>query len=152
MTLTKKGLIQKLAKWWKSEYSEEIYTIELNGSITKSIICSNTLEQLLISKQGNVFKTRKEAKQEVKWRGAKYNLKKTIFELNNGWKPDWNSKDSKYHVFYDSLDKKFNYFHTTCMKGYQDWFYLKSEKLVEKLIEEHENDLLVYLEVQDEIR
>ena len=30
MTLTKKGLIQKLAKWWKSKYSEEIYTIELN--------------------------------------------------------------------------------------------------------------------------
>ncbi len=138
-------------KWWEPKDGEKIYIIGSNELVTKSTVYNNELKKSKVY-QGNVFRTREEARKEIEWHKARYTLKKAISKLNNEyWKPDWNDSTlSKYYIFFYYLNKEFVVTESVTIKHCQDWFYLKSKKLAEQLIETHSDDLLVYLEIEND--
>ena len=98
---------------------------------------------LKIIKTGNVFETKEQAEKVVAYRKAEYRLRKAIFELNDGPSPEFVTYGDNWTVNID--DKQLCATSWIGLQAHQDWFYLKSEELCEKLIESHKDDLLIYL-------
>lgn len=93
-----------------------------------------------------VFKTKDEAINFYNVECARKRVKDEIKKLNDGWTPNWNNEDQlKYYLYLfnkkGKLEKSSSYF----TKVVDNCMYLKSAELVDKLLETHEQDLLLIL-------
>lgn len=94
-----------------------------------------------------VFKTREEAKRALLKQQAKMRVIKEIARLNEGWKPNWNDTKPKYYIVFSHLHYELNYDDSVKYKHLDNNLYLKSWELAHQLIETHEKDLKLMLEV-----
>ena len=93
--------------------------------------------------QGNTFQTEAEAILERDRRAAKQRLKEAIFNLNGG---HYGWEDDRYDYYPVLYNKDLACRLDITYKTQPSWFYLKSEKLCEKLVKTHESDLRLVLE------
>jgi hypothetical protein len=85
--------------------------------------------------QRNYFKTREEAEHYKKRLGAIAEYRDLIEKLNDGWEPDWDSVELKHLISYSHEFKQFERGFGTKFQVKETWYYLKSEKLAEQVID-----------------
>lgn len=97
---------------------------------------------------GNIFTSLDSAYDKLDKIKATEKVKKRIYELNDGWTPNWNDDDEcKYNICsYDNETITYNIVYYT--KILDNCFYLKSYELVMQLINELEKELKIMLEVE----
>lgn len=99
------------------------------------------------------FKTEEEALKQLRKQQATIRVIKEIARLNEGWTPNWDvveKPDKKYYIeaYLDSRERVLVFDFTIYYKTLDNNLYLKSEKLAERLIVTHEQDLKIMLEVE----
>ena len=98
---------------------------------------------------GKVFYTREEAEQHVKREKAIRKVTDRIKELNDGWYPDWNNDEPKYHFnsynYFDNSMFIAYYFYT---QSYPNSYYMKSEEIAEQIRNEMFDDIKLMLGVE----
>lgn len=132
-------------KFWEPRERETAFYIEVyNDIIEKSIDWGMPSDQGLF-KYGLVFKTSDEAQKAADIMKAKHRLKKAIFELNDGWVPDFTDTTTAKCYIYLCLLNKISITSRYALQHIPSWFYLKSEMLCKELIKTHKEDLLLVL-------
>ena len=136
---------RKESTYWEPEFGERYYHMGRFGGVDCSKYDSGADERAFETQL--VFKTREEAEKHLLKQQAKMRVIKEIARLNEGWKPNWKDWDElKYNVAI--LDKELVFGENYALKMTDNNLYLKSEELVEQLIETHEKDLKLMLEVE----
>jgi hypothetical protein len=114
------------------------FTIEY-GIVSESKEGGDKVDQARFN-EGNYFLTSVEAEEELKKRQIVTKVKDRIFELNDGWKCDWE----------DSGQKKYSFEILSEVMGIDYWFqikhrssdlHFKSRKIGEQLLQEFGDDL-----------
>jgi len=127
-------------EWWTPKDGEKAWYVTITGDIIDSCMRTHRIDRKIIG-QGNVFKTKEEAKKEAELREAKYRVKKRIWELNGGefigFKNDSNNWSFELREGLMVADT------WSLSKFHPNWQYLKSDDLVKQLIEEMRDDLLL---------
>ena len=137
---------RKESTYWEPKEGEKYYVIGSFGDVIYSEYDSDADESAF--KTQLVFKTREEAEKALLKQQAKIRVIKEIARLNEGWKPNWNENDEKHHIgFTHGLGELISIVSVN-YKELDNNLYLKSEKLAYKLIETHEKDLKLMLEVE----
>lgn len=85
--------------------------------------------------QNNVFQTKEQALQARHDLAIRHKVRATIADLNDGWSPNWKSKEHKYFILYNVKENKFEVSYRSNLHFYPNWYYLKSSENAEKLIE-----------------
>ena len=131
--------------YWEPEIREKYYHINSFGCIIR--FSNNSDADESVFKTQLVFKTRKEAEKALLKQQAKMRVIKEIARLNEGWTPNWNNIDEiKCIVGIDETDFYVERFRS--VKLLDNNLYLKDYDLAFKLIETHEKDLKLMLEVE----
>lgn len=86
--------------------------------------------------RGLIFKTREEAEQFKKEQILLFKLHKWAEEHNGGWKPNWENRETKYHITYEVEQEFFNIEYCVCYQQFSKLPYFKSEKIGQQFIEE----------------
>lgn len=86
--------------------------------------------------RGLTFKTEEEAKQYDKERILLFKLHKWAEEHNGGWKPNWENRETKYHITYEMEQEFFNIEYCVCYQQFSKLPYFKLEKIAKQFIEE----------------
>ena len=137
---------RKESTYWLPKVGEKYYHMRHFGDVVSSEYDSDVDEKVFETQL--VFKTREEAKKTLLKQQAKIRVIKEIARLNEGWKPNWNENDEKHHIgFTHGLGELISIVSVN-YKELDNNLYLKSEKLAYKLIETHEKDLKLMLEVE----
>ena len=99
---------------------------------------------------GNVFSTKEEAEEEIKYRKALTTIKHYILDNFGEWKPDWEDEgQSKYFIYYDHTDKRFDYNGSYFFQEIMPSFlYLQSDGQCEQLIKDCETELKIVCGVE----
>lgn len=157
ITITPEHMLEKLKVLFpikpKSIYDLEngdnYYYIDFYGKVESGdeyeseSLCDDLLEI------GNIFTTLDSAYDKLDKIKATEKVKKRIYELNDGWKPDWNGDcNSKYFFEYDYYYDKIEINACYILKSIDNALYLKSYELAEQLINELEKELKIMLEVE----
>jgi len=133
-------IYKEIPIFWEPKNGEKAYYIDIDGNTLTSEILNCENDKAIIE-QGNVFKTREEAEKESMLRTAKYKVKKRIWELNKGRFIKF--KDNEKNWSFDFLIKELKSIAWSKCKRYPNWQYLKTEELVQQLIDEMYNELLL---------
>ena len=153
ITITPEHMLEKLKELFpikpKSIYDLEnggnYYYINFYGKVESGddweYVCDDLLEI------GNIFTSLDSAYDKLDKIKATEKVKKRIYELNDGWKPNWNDDDEcKYNICsYDNKTITYEMVYET--KRLDNCFYLKSQELVIQLINELEKELKIMLEI-----
>jgi len=134
--------LKQESTFWEPENGEKAWYITNNGDVYIST-CWPTEDSRIIP-QGHVFKTRQEALDEVKYRKAKYALRKEIWRLNGGKECPFILRGNNYCVTIQNDTLFCDCWTTTKINN--NWFYLESGNLCEQLIGTHSKELKIYLE------
>lgn len=86
--------------------------------------------------RGLAFKTEEEAEQYDKERILLFKLHKWAEEHNGGWKPNWENRETKYHITYEMEQEFFNIEYCVCYQQFSKLPYFKTEKIAKQFIEE----------------
>lgn len=86
--------------------------------------------------RGLTFKTEEEAEQFDNERILLFKLHKWAEERNGGWKPNWENRETKYHITYEVEQEFFNIEYCVCYQQFSKLPYFKTEKIAKKFIEE----------------
>lgn len=156
ITITPEHMLEKLKELFpikpKSIYDlengDDYYYIDFYGKVESGYeyesesLCDDLLEI------GNIFTSLDSAYDKLDKIKATEKVKKRIYELNDGWKPNWNDDDEcKYNICsYDNKTITYEMVYKT--KRLDNCFYLKSYELVKQLINELEKELKIMLEVE----
>lgn len=133
---------------WKPEYNESYYYITSDERIP-FIEWLNDVVDNNIFNSSRLFKTKAEAEKHLEWLKAKRSIELEIARLNEGWTPDWNNSDErKWVVAFDFDCKELDTLPYHFFKDVPNSMYLKSNDLAKQLIETHEKELRIYLEVE----
>lgn len=134
---------------WIPKEQELYYYLGTNGDISNTIhYKGDECDEWRIA-AGNCYKTEQDAEKEKELKLATQRLKVEIARLNGGWSPNWDDKDEQKIViclncYSKTLDRQVRYVN----KNAEDKMHLKSEKLAEQLMESHEKDLKIMLEIE----
>ena len=136
---------RKKSTYWEPEFGKKYYIIGSFSDVIYFEYDSNTDEKVFETQL--VFKTREEAEKHLLKQQAKIRVIKEIARLNEGWTPNWNNIDEiKCIVGFDESDLYIERFRG--VKLLDNNLYLKSYELAWQLIETHEKDLKLMLEVE----
>lgn len=121
---------QKGDTYWYSSAAGEIYYNVANDSEGRL----------------NCYKTKEDAvkSRDIAW--AKQRVIAAIEIANNGWKPDWEDKNTDKYNF--TLNTNDNSIYTSVwrqVKTFPNNMYMKSREVVEQIIKDYEEDLLLIL-------
>lgn len=131
---------------WKPEYGEWYSNVSERGLIGWGK-WRNEGKDNDIFNLSRLFKTKAEAERYKEWLKAKRSIELEIARLNEGWIPDWDDiNDDKYFVYL--LDNNPEVSSPSITKALPNSMYLRSKSLAEHLIETHEKELRIYLEVE----
>ena len=86
--------------------------------------------------RGLAFKTKEEAEKYDKERILLFKLHKWAEEHNGGWKPNWENRETKYHITYEMEQEFFNIEYCVCYQQFSKLPYFKLEKIAKQFIEE----------------
>lgn len=154
ITITPEHMLEKLKKLFpikpKSIYDLEngdnYYYINIYGKVKSSDGWETVRQDLL--EIGNIFTSLDSAYDKLDKIKATEKVKKRIYELNDGWKPNWNDKDELKYYICSYNNKTITYAIVYYTKILDNCFYLKSQELVIQLINELEKELKIMLEVE----
>ena len=136
---------RKESTYWEPEFGERYYHMMHFGDVVSSEYDGEADEKVCETQL--VFKTREEAEKALLKQQAKMRVIKEIARLNEGWTPNWNNIDEiKCIVGIDETDFYVERFRS--VKLLDNNLYLKSYELAWQLIETHEKDLKLMLEVE----
>jgi hypothetical protein len=97
---------------------------------------------------GNYYRTKAEAHKELERRKALQRIRKYIHE-NMPFKYNINGVDTdRYAFFYNGATRSIDITKNYYLHNQPDWLYVGSEEDAEKLIEDMEEDLKIYLGVE----
>lgn len=93
-----------------------------------------------------VFKTKAEACKYADYIKAEETLKKAIADLNQGWWPDFNSKQEKFciYILYNA-PIEFYIDRWLYRKEQPSFMYMKSREIAETIRGQYKNELITYL-------
>ena len=156
ITITPEHMLEKLKQLfpikpksiYELENGDNYYYIDFYGKVESGdeweseSLCEDLLEI------GNIFTSLDSAYDKLDKIKATEKVKKRIYELNDGWTPNWNdAEEYKYHICsYHNEIITYNIVLKT--KSLDNCFYLKSRELAEQLISELEKELKIMLEVE----
>ena len=86
--------------------------------------------------RGLAFKTEEQAEQYDKERVLLFKLHKWAEEHNGGWKPNWENRETKYHITYEMEQEFFNIEYCVCYQQFSKLPYFKTEKIAKQFIKE----------------
>ena len=95
--------------------------------------------------RGLAFKTEEEAEQYDKERILLFKLHKWAEEHNGGWKPNWENRETKYHITYEMEQEFFNIEYCVCYQQFSKLPYFKTEKIAKQFIEEFRKEIIEVL-------
>ena len=128
---------------------KETYILNGKGRVVNSYKYIDSYQKGAI-KQGNVFRTKKEAEHERDKREAIFKIKKYIYE-NFGYDPtdwaDWENFVSKYVVSYDNDEKEFAFDCYYNFRYYSPIGYLKTIYQAEEIIDNFEDELKIIFDI-----
>lgn len=114
---------------------DEYYSVDEYGEADYlDYFSSNYGESCYI--RGLAFKTEEEIKKYDKERILLFKLHKWAEEHNGGWKPNWENRETKYHITYEVEQEFFNIEYCVCYQQFSKLPYFKTEKIAKKFIEE----------------
>jgi len=135
-------IYKETPEWWEPKNGDKVYYIDVKGNILTMQIWNCENDKSII-KQGNIFKTKEEAENELKLRAAKYRVKKRIWELNGGKFIEFNPGADNYSFDLEYRNKGIFSDTWKIIKLYPSWQYLKTKQLTDQLIRELHDDLLL---------
>ena len=91
--------------------------------------------------RGLAFKTEEEAEKYDKERILLFKMHKWAEEHNGGWKPNWENRETKYHITYEMEQEFFNIEYCVCYQQFSKLPYFKSEEIAEQFIEEFGDEI-----------
>lgn len=154
ITITPEHMLEKLKKLfpikpksiYELENGDNYCYIDFYGEVLSADFRLEAYQDLL--EKGNIFTSLDSAYDKLDKIKATEKVKKRIYELNDGWTPNWNdAEEYKYHICsYDNETITYNIVYYT--KVLDNCFYLKSYELVKQLIDELEKELKIMLEVE----
>lgn len=95
--------------------------------------------------RGLAFKTEEEAEKYDKERILLFKMYKWAEEHNGGWKPNWENRETKYHITYEMEQEFFNIEYCVCYQQFSKLPYFKTEKIAKKFIEEFRKEIIEVL-------
>lgn len=95
--------------------------------------------------RGLTFKTEEEAKQNDKERILLFKMHKWAEEHNGGWTPNWENRETKYHITYEMEQEFFNIEYCVCYQQFSKLPYFKTEKIAKQFIEEFGEEIIEVL-------
>ena len=109
-------------------------------------LCSNTAgdDELRV----NVYKTEEEADKAYNKAVAVEKIKRRIVELQGDWKPDFNDDSSKYIIFYNYNNTRFESSIHSKVKFSSLIPYIKTRDITETIINEMEDELKLIFDIQ----
>lgn len=140
---------RKESTFWVPEKGERYYFVRHYGDVERYKYEDDKTDSGIL-KTVLVFKTKEEAEKQLRKQQATIRVIKEIARLNEGWVPNWDSGDEKYYIetFFDDRVYKLAVDYVIGFKTADNNLYLKSRVLAEQLIETHEQDLKIMLEVE----
>lgn len=133
---------------WKPKYGEWYYSVSGVGNVCQTKWENGHIDNQIFS-LSRLFKTKAEAEKHIEWLKAKRSIELEIARLNEGWTPDWNNiYEEKWVVEFDFDFKELGGVWSQTEKSLPNSMYLKSEGLAKQLMETHEKELKIYLEVE----
>lgn len=136
---------RKESTYWEPKEGESYYHLNSFGYIIRFSNNSDVDKSLFNTQL--VFKTKEEAEKHLLKQQAKMRVIKEIARLNEGWTPNWEN-DDEIKFFIGGLDKELVVELLVEIKTTNNNLYLKSKELAFQLIETHEKDLKLMLEVE----
>lgn len=104
------GIIKpKSVKPWRAEVGGEHWTVNSNGYVSWYLESGDTGDnhRYLTS---NYYRTQEEAQQALERQKAIGRVTHRIYELNDGWEPDWSDENQeKYNIHYDHEVEEFDW-------------------------------------------
>ena len=91
--------------------------------------------------RGLAFKTEEEAEQYDKERILLFKMHKWAGEHNGGWKPNWENRETKYHITYEMEQEFFNIEYCVCYQQFSKLPYFKTEKIAKQFIDEFGDEI-----------
>ena len=117
------------------EEGEEYFVINVIGELVKQK-WSNHLIDKKSYKQGNIFKTRKEAEKEQARRELLMLFKQYRDKCNGGWKPNFiDFSQNKYSMWFDYYSRKLEIFTSTSSNDFRLFGYFRKEDDCRRAIE-----------------
>lgn len=95
--------------------------------------------------RGLAFKTEEEAEKYDKERILLFKMHKWAEEHNGGWKPNWENRETKYHITYEMEQEFFNIEYCVCYQQFSKLPYFKTEKIAKQFIEEFRKEIIEVL-------
>lgn len=95
----------------------------------------------------NAYKTREEAVKAYNKAIALEKIKRRILELQAEWEPDFSDTFSKYIIFYNHTDNRFNYGIYTTLKYPLLIPYIKTSEIAELIMYEMEDELKLIFDI-----
>ena len=109
-------------------------------------VCNNTAsnDDLKV----NVFKTRNKAQKEYNKAVAIEKIKRRLLELQGDWKPNFNYDSSKYVIFYNYNNTRFEGTTHSKVKFTLLIPYIKTSEIARTIINEMEDELKLIFDIQ----
>ena len=134
------------SKWFEPKENEGYYHISPFGKIVALNNKRDEDKEIIAFSQ--VFKTREEAQAHLKYKQAELKIIKWIAQ-NDNVVLDWNNeKQPKYFITYFNKGKTFNVDNTWLTQFLPKHFYLSSEELAQRLIDELGTELKIWFGVE----
>ena len=124
--------------YWQPKSGDSYFYIDQHNDV-KNTFCTPSYTET----RYRVFKTETEAQKYADYIKAEETLRKAIAEANEGWLPDWNTSENKFHIYIsiDQLCVDHNY----KIKRLPNFMYIKSRELAQNLIRDYEQEFITYL-------
>ena len=132
---------------WVPDIGQDYWDVNVLGSIRKWYWKNDELDLQALA-LGNIFKTEEEAQSHLEYLKANTKVINRIKELNEGWVPVFEQYASNYCIYYDHLNHKFKCQSSVLTQSCNYQYYLKSEEVAKKLIEELPNELKIVLGIK----
>ncbi len=108
-------------------------------------LCSNTADYKL---RVNVYRTEKEANKAYNKAVALEKVKRRLLELQGDWKPDFDDNYSKFFIFYNYNNIRFECSTHTKVKFPLLIPYIKTSEIAKTIINEMEDELKLIFDIQ----
>ena len=119
--------------WLLNTWGSIVYVYENNDEIDNFLHLT-----------GNYFATKEETEAYKAYLEALGRVTHAVYELNDGWEPDWSDRNNKWCVYFEFYKNSWDINYDVSHSQYPQIIpYLKSEDLAEKLIKDHRTDLEV---------
>lgn len=133
----------KTKKPWRAQLSSAYYIITDNLRAMQTREDGDTIDGLRYL-TGNYYRTEEEAKKALERQKAIGRVTRCIYELNDGWEPDWSDEyQAKYGIGYDHKYENFYCHWRGCGHIQMTLPYMATEEIADQIITEMKDDLRI---------